>query len=429
MSTTFERIRVLFPDHLGLARGKYVPPYYLHDHGSRFCITLFALTYDRTMTDAPGAKLLEGLPDCELRVSPERIRPSWQKNTGVVVGDLYFEDEPLQIAPRYVLRKAVQDWETLGYTPKVGIELEAYVMQPDGKGGWEPWNTPGAYVYGTGYGVDPAGLLDEIMSTAEMCELPVEAINSEFDASQFELTLRYGDVLETVDNILLFKLMAREIAAKHGLLLTFLGKPIAGRSGSGLHVNFSLEDKQGHNAYHDAASADGLSALAHQSIAGMLHHHTGMSALLAPTVNSYKRLRPGGIVGYWANWGYDHRAVTVRVPGERGKATHLEHRTADGCANPYFAVAAVLQAARLGVVNKLTPPPAETGDGFETINTDVHIPDDLNQALNALEADAEFIEAFGRESAEQFIAIKRFEWDKYINHITDWELDFYLPFL
>jgi len=429
MSTTFKRIRVLFPDHLGLARGKYVPPYYLHDHGSRFCITLFALTYDRSMTPAPGAKLLEGLPDCDLQVNPENIRPSWQKDTGVVVGDLFFQGEPLKISPRYVLRKAVRDWETMGYVPKVGIELEAYVMQPDGKGGWEPWDTPGAYVYGTGPAVDPSGLLDEIMETAEACELPVEAINSEYDFPQFELTLRYGDVLETIDNILLFKLMAREVAAKHGLLLTFIGKPVAGRSGNGLHVNFSLEDQDGHNVFNDPSSEDGITEFAHQCIAGLLQHHTGMAALLAPTVNSYKRLRPGDIVGYWANWGYDHRAVTVRVPGERGKATHLEHRMADGCANPYYATAAVLQAARLGVIGKLKPPPPETGDGFETVNTTVCVPDDLNQALNALEADTTFAEAFGKESVDQFIAIKRFEWEKYITHITDWELDFYLPFL
>jgi glutamine synthetase len=235
--------------------------------------------------------------------------------------------------------------------------------------------------------------------------------------------------METIDHILLFKLMAREIAAKHGLLLTYIGKPLAGRSGSGLHVNFSLEGKNEKNGFADDKAADGLSELAHQCIAGMLEHHVGMAALLAPTVNSYKRLRPGDIVGYWGNWGYDHRAVTVRVPGERGAGTHLEHRMADGCANPYYATAAVLQAARLGAVNKLTPPPAETGDGFEEVNTDVHVPDDLNQALNLLEADAEFVDAFGRESVEQFVAIKRFEWGKFITHITDWELDYYLPFL
>lgn len=429
MTTPFKRVRVLFPDHLGLARGKYVPPDYLHHHGSRFCISLFALTYDRTMTPAPGARLLEGLPDCELRVDAEQIRPSWQKDTGVVIGDLFFEGEPLKIAPRYVLHKAVQDWDELGYVPKVGIELEAYVLQPDGKGGWEPWNTPGAYVYGTGSAVDPNGLIDEIMETAAICKLPVEAINSEYDFPQFELTLRYGDVIETVDNITLFKLMAREVAAKYGLLLTFIGKPIAGRSGSGLHVNFSLEDKDGHNHFNDPQAEDGISQLAHQCIAGMLAHHTGMAALLAPTVNSYKRLRPGDIVGYWGNWGYDHRATTVRVPSERGNGTHLEHRTADGCANPYFATAAILQSSRLGLVNNLTPPPPETGDGLEEVNTEIGIPADLNFALNALEEDSEFIEAFGRESIEQFVAIKRFEWEKFTAHITDWELDFYLPFL
>jgi glutamine synthetase len=424
----YKRIRALFPDHLGLARGKYIPSGHA-SNGARHCISTFALAFDRTMTPAPGARMLEGLPDCDLKFCSDDVRPGWEAGTGVVVGDLSFHGEPLAIAPRHALRRAICDWEKLGYKCKLGLELEAYVMQPDGNGGWKPWDTPGAYVYGTGHAVDPVGLLDEIMETAERCQLPVESINSEYDAAQFELTLVYGDALKAVDEIFLFKLMARELAAKRGLLLTYMGKPFADRSGSGFHVNLSLENEPGNNALASAESPNGLSCVAHHCVAGIIAHHAGMAALCASTVNAYKRLRPAQLAGYWANWGYDHRGVTLRIPHDRGRGTRLEHRMADGAANPYLASAAVMQAARLGVVNKIAPPPPEEQDCLEHQSTDQHVPDDLSRALDALETDAELGEAIGSELVAQFVAIKRAEWAKYAAAVTDWELKYYLPFL
>ncbi|MDX1520648.1 MAG: glutamine synthetase family protein [Anaerolineae bacterium] len=425
---SFRRIRTLIPDHLGLARGKYIPTAHA-ERGARHCISLFALTYDRTMTPAPGSRMLDGLPDFDVRFSPDDIRASWEPDTGIVVGDAFFHGEPLPIAPRNSLHRAIASWKELGYTPKVGIELEAFVLQPDGRGGWTEWDTPGAYVYGTGPAVDPIGLLDEIMATADEAQLPVESINSEYDTPQFELTLAYGDTLKVVDDVFLFKVMAREVAARHGLRLTFIGKPFADRGGSGLHVNLSLEDANGHNVMADSQADDGLSKLAHQCIAGLIEHHEGMTAICAPTVNAYKRLRPAQLSGYWANWGYDHRGVTIRVPHERGKATRLEHRMSDGAANPYLATAAVLQAARLGVTQDLILPPAEEQDCLESQSTDRHTPDNLSLALDALEADGPLVEAMGQEVVDHFVAIKRFEWEKFSEAVTDWELNFYLPFL
>lgn len=419
---------MLFPDHLGLARGKYIPTRQASD-SVRHCISLFALAFDRTMTPAPGSKMLEGLPDCELTFELDDVRPGWEPDTGVTVGDLSFHGKPLAIAPRNALRRAIADWEALGYNCKLGLELEAYVLRPDGKGGWRDWDTPGAYVYGTGTAVDPVGLFDDIMKTADRCGLPIESINSEYDAAQFELTLAFGDALEAADHTFLFKVMARELAARRGLLLTFMGKPFANRSGSGLHVNFSLQGPKKTNALADSRSKDGLSDLAHQCVAGITEHHSGIAALCAPTVNAYKRLRPAQLAGYWANWGYDHRGVTLRIPNDRGAATRLEHRMADGAANPYLAAAAVMQAARLGVTNRLSPPPAEEQDCLEHQSTHRHVPEDLNRALDALEADTEFVEAFGEELVAQFVAVKRAEWQKYVTVVTDWELNYYLPFL
>jgi glutamine synthetase len=426
----YKRIRTLFPDHMGLARGKYLPMSVAKKSASaRHCITLFALNFDRTMVPAPGAKLLEGLPDIDLTFSLDDVKPSWEEDTGVVVGDLSFHGQPLAISPRHALRKAVADWEKLGYKAKVGIELEAFVMQPDAHGGWTEWNTPGAYVYGTGPAVDPVGLLDDLMRTAETCNLPIESINSEYDTPQFELTLVYDDALKAVDDIFLFKLMARELAFRKGLLLTYIGKPFADRGGSGFHVNFSLEDKKGKNAMQDAKAKDGLSTLAHQCIAGMIEHFEASAGLCAPTVNAYKRLKPAQLAGFWANWGYDHRGASVRVPHERGGATRLEHRMPDGAANPYLATATVLQAARLGVVNNLTPPAPEEQDCLEHQSTTRHVPPNLSLALDALEADTELVKAVGEELVGQFVTIKRSEWEKFTAAVTDWELKYYLPFL
>lgn len=439
MSSSHKRVRVLYPDHLGLHRGKYIPAGLVQDN-ARFCMAVFALTFDRTMSlDASASKVLEGLPDFDVKFDFGDVRPSWESHTGVVIGDSFFHGHPLKISPRHVLKKAIADWKHLGYDVNVGIELEAFVLQPDGNGGWTEWDTPGAYVYGTGPAVDPIGLFDEIMEVANSVGLPVESINSEYDTPQFELTLRFSDALRAVDEIFLFKLMAREIAMKHSLRLTFMGQPFGDRGGSGFHVNFSLKTEENSNVFYDPASEDGISAIAKQCIAGLVAKHESMALFCASTVNAYKRLKPGQLSGYWANWGYDHRGVTIRIPHERGKATRLEHRMGDGAANPYLATAAVLQAARLGLVNQIPLPEAERLDCLESQSTDRHTPNTLGEACDVLLADAELVDAVGREMAEHLAIIKRAEWAKYTEacpdweslgpQITDWELKFYQPFL
>ena len=314
MSSEFNRLRVLWPDHLGLARGKYVPAS-LADHGVRHCTGTWALGYDRGMTpETPGSYWNEGLPDFDATYEMSDIRPGWESGTRVVVADLMRLGEPFAPAPRHALRRAIADWQALGYRPFVGMEFEAYIFEPDGHGGWRPLDTPGAYVYGTGPSVDPHGLLDAIWEACDAAEIPLESVNSEYDTPQFEFTLRYTDALRAADEGFLFKVLAREVAHRQGLLLTFMGKPLSDRGGSGLHFNISFRDEAGENAVFDAAQDDGVSVLGKQAVAGMLAHHQSLAGLCAPTVNAYKRLRPASLSGYWANWGYDHRGATVRIP-------------------------------------------------------------------------------------------------------------------
>ncbi len=429
MDERFDRLRVLWPDHLGLARGKYVPAR-LAERGARHCTGVWALGYNREMEPGTaGSNYYDGLPDMVARFDPAAIRPGWEAATGVVVADLEENDEPVAVSPRAALRRAIAAWTGRGFSPVVGIELEAYLLEPDGTGGWRPLDTPGAFVYGTGAAVDPGGVISEIWAAADRAGLPVDAINSEYDTPQFEFTLGCADALRAADEAFLFKVMAREVASRHGLLCTFLGKPLSDRGGSGLHVNLSLAGPDGGNLFDDPGGDHGLSDLARHCVAGLVEHHEALAGLMAPTVNAYKRLVPGALSGCWANWGYDHRGVTVRIPGERGRAARLEHRLADGAAPPHTAVTAVLAAALLGVTDQPALPPAETGDGLEHVDTDRCVPPDLGAALDVLEADKALCGAVGADLVAQHLSVKRAEWRRFRQATTDWELREYLPFL
>ena len=429
MSEAFDRVRVLWPDHLGLARGKYVPAS-LAQNGSHHCTGTWALGYDRGMTpETVGSNWSEGLPDMDATFELSELRPSWEDDTRVVVADLKRHGELVSVAPRTALHKAVADWRHVGYEPMVGMEFEAFIFEPDGAGGWRPIDTPGAFVYGTGPSVDPRGLIDAIWAACARAEIPLESVNSEYDTPQFEFTLRYRDALRAADDGFLFKVLAREVAHRLGLLLTFMGKPLSDRGGSGLHVNFSFNASNGDNVINDPSAPDGLSTLAKQCIGGLLAHHQSLAGLCAPTVNAYKRLRPASLSGYWANWGYDHRGATIRVPGERGAAARLEHRLSDGAAVVHTVIASVLQAALLGVSHQVDAGPAEGGNGLDTIDATVGVPPSLHDALNALEDDHDLVNAVGADLVAQHVAIKRTEWDRYTSATTDWELREYLPFL
>ena len=428
MTTDFERLRLLWPDHLGLARGKYLTPEKAVE-GTAHCISLFTLGFDRVMTPHEAGLMMEGLPDCDAIFDLEDIRDGWQEGTAIVVPEIVRGGMPVPLAPRNVLKEAVAKWQAKGLEPIVGIELEAFLFEPDGEGGWRPISTPGAYVYGTGAAVDPSGTIDEIMSTAAKAGMRLESVNSEYDNGQFELTLRYDEALQAADDAFLFKVMAKEIATSRGMHLTFMGKPINGRGGSGLHVNLSFNDEDGTNVLYDGDAEDGLSEMARSVIAGLLHHHVGMTALMAPTVNAYKRLQPGSLCGYWANWGYDHRGVTVRVPPARGNGTRLEHRVGDGSLTPHQGIAAVLTSALLGYEKGYELGPAETLDCIDRASTDIVCPASLAEALDALEADTDLVEAFGAGYVDGYITVKRAEWARYEKWTTDWEMSEYLPFL
>ncbi len=435
--TNYDRIRVLWPDHLGLARGKYLPAR-LAPKGTGHAAAVFSLGYDRSMNDAPGAFLMGGFPDLHATLVAETLRQGWDDEfTGVAIADLTMGGEPYRWSARYALQRAIADLEELGYRAKVGLELEAYVLEPNAQGGWQRYQTPSSMVYGTGPGADPRGVITAVTREAEASGFLIESINAEYDEGQFELTLEYDDALRAVDDAFLFRVLAREVAMAMGLDMTFLGKPFSEISGSGVHVNFSLIDADERNVFNDDEAEDGLSTVARSALGGLVRHHQALAALCAPTVNAYRRLQPASINGYWANWGLDHRCAANRIPPSRGQGTRIENRVGDGAMNLHLGVAAVLQAARLGIVGEVDPGEPLITDGLEDINTDVHVGTNLAAALDHLAADTVLTEAVGSDLVANFMVNKRAEWDRYLGavgtnvdgpEVTDWELTEYLPY-
>jgi glutamine synthetase len=428
-----ERLRAMFCDHLSLMRGKYLPAAKMKSDESRFARPTFSVHYDKDLLlEAPGTMCLEGIPDMVLRWDAADIRPGWEPATKVVMGDLYANDGmPVPMCPRGALKRAVADWQAMGLTPKIGIELEAYAFVRDEGGRIVPYDNPGGIVYGTGNFTDPRRFTDAIWNKAAEIGLPLDLITAEYDTPQFEFTLTFDDAVAHVDTVVLFRQMAREVALDHGIILSFLPKPIAGKGGSGLHVNLSFTDASGHNAlaHGDWGDPANMNALAKSCIAGWMAHHKGLAGLVAPNALSYARLQPSSLSGYWCNWGGDNRNVTARLSAEGGKKARLEHRMPDAAANPYTTVAAVLQAARLGVAGGLDLQPMETGDGFTGNDALYGVAENLSGALDDLAADTALTEAVGAGLVENHIFMKRAEVDKTAGLEGDALRDWYIWYL
>ncbi len=428
-----ERLRAMFCDHLSIMRGKYLPPAKMRDDESRFARPTFAVHYDKDLlVEAPGTMCLQGIPDMALRWKGDEIRAGWEPGTKVVLGDLYGRDGvAVPMCPRGALKRAVAAWEAKGLTPKVGIELEAYAFVRRDDGAIVPYDAPGGVVYGTGNFSDPKRFTDAIWAKAQEIGLPLDLITAEYDTPQFEFTLTFDRAVEHVDTVVLFRQMAREIAWDHEILLSFLPKPILGKSGNGMHVNLSFTDRKEHNALANGEWGDPgqMNDLARGCIAGWMTHHKGMAGLMAPNALSYARLQPASLSGYWCNWGGDNRNVTVRLSAEGGKKARLEHRMADAAANPYTAVATVLQAAMLGVAGRYPLQAMETGDGFTCNDAPYGVASSLSEALDDLAADTALSDAVGAGLVENHIYMKRAEVEKTKDLPQDALRDWYIWYI
>jgi glutamine synthetase len=258
----------------------------------------------------------------------------------------------------------------------------------------------------------------------------VFAVNHEYMNSQYEINLRHAPALVAADRAFRLKTAVKDIAAQHGLVATFMGKPFNDQGGSGTHLHLSLS-RDGTNAFADPGEAHGVSGDLRAFSAGVLAHAPALMAFLNPTVNAYRRIQPDSLAPTHVNWGFDNRACFIRIPPERGGATRAELRVGDGAANPYLAIAAVLAAGAHGVREGLVAPTPLTGDAYRA-SPDVigaPLPNSLDAALDALQDDAVLTDALGPEIVSTFLAVKRFECERHRAWVSDWEIEEYLTHL
>jgi glutamine synthetase len=256
--------------------------------------------------------------------------------------------------------------------------------------------------------------------------LRATAANHEFFRSQFEINMLHGNALDAADRALLLKALVKEVAEKHGMLATFMGKPFNDDGGSGFHIHLSINNQENANAFATEQPREDLSPLTRHFIAGILEHAPALMAFLAPTINSYKRLMPDSLVPTAANWGFDNRTSFIRVPAERGKATRLEIRTADASANPYLIIAGSLLAGLDGILRRLEPPAPISGDVSVGEPIGAPLPHSLDASLAALQADEHFCTLIGHDLVRAFCTMKQVEVDRYNAHVSDWETNEYL---
>jgi glutamine synthetase len=352
-----------------------------------------------------------------------------------VICDVYTPNgDPFPGDPRGVLKRQLERAKALGFTFNTGPELEFFLLRRE-NGSVEPLphDAAGYFDLSEDLGTE---VRKEMMNGLEDFGIKVETAHHEVATGQHEIDFQYADALRTADNAVTFKTTLKAVAAAHGLYATFMPKPFFGINGSGMHTHMSLwDEKKGRNAFADPKDPYGLSELARSYIAGILEHARGMIAVLAPLVNSYKRLVPGFEAPVYIGWARINRSALIRIPqisAGQVNSTRIELRCPDPSSNPYLAFAAMLAAGLDGVERKLSPPePVEENlyhfDSAKLSSRGIRqLPGTLREAVDELSADAVIGDALGEHILERFVEAKNEEWDEYRMQVSAWEVDRYL---
>ncbi|MDH4260027.1 MAG: type III glutamate--ammonia ligase [Gammaproteobacteria bacterium] len=362
----------------------------------------------------------------------------WMPGFARVVCDGHVRGKPYPYCSRVALKNQLKRLEPKGLTMFAGIEPEFMLLKRNADRSLAPFDDTDTldkpcYDY---KGLSRASpILDEISTSLRVVGVDAFQIDHEDGNGQFEVNFTYADVLKTADDFMLFKMAASEIARKHGVIATFMPKPFSNRTGSGAHFHISIGDKKTPNLFYDKTDKRGLklSTMGYQFLAGILTHARALTAICAPTINSYKRLVVGRSLSgaTWApayiTYGDNNRTACVRIPGGR-----IEMRLPDGAANPYLAGAAILAAGLDGIERRLDPGEPLNENLYEFSEKELKrrkiglLPQNLGEAIDALEADEVVRAGIGLDLAKEFVSVKRMEWMEYCRHVSSWETDRYL---
>jgi len=344
--------------------------------------------------------------------------------------DIYWPDgTPFEGDPRYILKKTLAKAEKMGYEYNVGPEPEFFIVDVDEDGNVYP-HDEGIY-----FDVEPVDqgtdMRRELVLGLEELNFDVEVSHHEVGPGQHEIDFKFDHALKTADAFITFKQAIKAIADKLGSMVTFMPKPFFGVNGSGMHCHQSLF-KNGKNIFFDPDTETQLSEKAIYFTGGLLKHSKALSAIVAPSVNSYKRLVPGYEAPVYITYGFRNRSTLVRIPASRGNGTRVEFRSPDPSCNPYLAFAAMLEAGMDGIKHKIDPGEPTEIDVFKLSLGDLKsigietLPSSLWEAYHALEDDEVIKTSLGDHVYNEFYTIKRKEWDEYRIQVFQYEVEKYL---
>jgi glutamine synthetase len=425
-----------FVDMHGVSKAKIVPIHH----------------YDRMMggSELFTGAALDGVPqdvsDEEVAAVPDpasvKILP-WDTEVAWFAGDLWCEGKPFEAGSRNILKRVLDTASAGGFGMYMGMEAEFFVLEDQADGSYAPVSTRPHLekpAYDLSRILDNKAWMGELAEAMNTLDWGLYSFDHEDGIGQVEMDFKYFPVLEMADNYVFFRMMANEIARKHGAFATFMPKPYGDRAGSGAHYNMSLYDLSSRAnlfASDDDPRGNHLTTMGYQFVAGVLKHLPAICAVVAPTVNSYKRLiKQGSMSGFtWAPiyccYGNNNRTNTVRIPLE-GKRVEL--RAADSSCNPYLGAALVLAAGMEGINEGLDPGEPHLDNMYLKSDAELQamgismLPTTLAEALDAFEADPLTKSVFGDAMFKSWLEFKRQEWLDYMHHVSDWEKTRYLKF-
>ncbi len=423
-----DEIEAVIPDMTGIARGKLIPAHkYSEEIGMRLPEAIFLQTVtgeypeDQSAVD-PADKDIFLKPDLD----SFRLVPWTQEPTALVIHDCFYADgSPVEMAPRYVLQKVVNAYREHGWEPVVAPELEFYLIKPNPDADYPlepPVGRSGRAESGRqSFSIDAVNefdpLFEDLYDYCEGLDISLETLNHEAGAAQMEVNLLHGDPVAIADQAFLFKRTVRETALRHKMYASFMAKPMEKEPGSAMHIHQSVvctETKE--NIFSDANGE--ASSLFYSHIGGLQRFLPASLSLLAPNVNSYRRLIRYHAAPINVQWGLDNRTVGLRVPDSGRESRRVENRVPGADANPYLAIAASLACGLLGMQQKLDPSAPVTASAYDM---PYELPRSLEQSLQALEDSDDLKEMLGTRFVQAWHAVKESEYDTFLQVISSWE--------
>jgi glutamine synthetase len=424
-------VECLVPDLSGIARGKILPAEkflrILRERGLRMPEAIFIQT---VTGEYPDDEDVTSPANFDIYMVPDertiRLVPWYKEPTAQVISDcVYADGSPVDISPRWVLKRVLELYDERGWQPIVAPELEFFLVQINKDPDYPlvpPVGRSGRTESGRqAYGIDAVNEFDPIFEDVyDYCEaqnIDIDTLTHEAGAAQIEINFNHGDPLALADQVFLFKRTVRETAVRHNVYATFMAKPMQGEPGSAMHIHQSIIDKEtGRNLCATSDGEDTPLFLSH--VAGLQKYLPSAMPLLAPNVNSYRRLVAGSDAPINVHWGRDNRTVGFRVPVSTPESRRVENRVAGADANPYLAIATSLACGYLGMVQGLEPTDPVKGSAHRLAFT---LPRHQSDAINKFNASKPLREIFGERFIAAVTHVKQAEYDAYQRVISSWE--------